>query len=249
MAEDVADASGLHWSEDRTFFDGKRYLYGLVADPETVYAEVTVGDVLGIGLLFENSYDGSRKLGASLYIHRLVCANGMLAPSLLARVRFRHSRGSVSWRGEVAQALAMLGAVPRSCAGSRHWRRAWPVTSWGRRNWRRSASGTWRRCPCRSGDASSTATCRTRTRPDGASSTRRRRSCGISTGPRSPTTATTRPRRRGCQLRPGVAGARVVPGAVRSSRPPSPPERWTPSGLSDTAARRWTGGVPSACCA
>ncbi len=112
MAEDVADASGLHWSEDRTFFDGKRYLYGLVADPETVYAEVTVGDVLGIGLLFENSYDGSRKLGASLYIHRLVCANGMLAPSLLARVRFRHSRGSVSWRGEVAQALAMLGAAP-----------------------------------------------------------------------------------------------------------------------------------------
>ena len=112
MARDVAEASGLHWAEDRTFFDGRRYLYGLVADPETVYAEVAVGDVLGLGLLFENSYDGSRKLGCSLYVHRLACANGMLAPSRLARVRFRHSRGSASWRGEVSQALSMLGAAP-----------------------------------------------------------------------------------------------------------------------------------------
>ena len=153
MAEDVADASGIPWSEDRTFFDGKRYLYGLVADPETVYAEVVVGDVLGIGLLFENSYDGSRKLGASLYVHRLACANGMLAPTRLARVRFKHSRGSASWRGDVAQALAMLGAAPerlrqfaRLCARlARHELgtpelaairggvlRALPVTLWGR---------------------------------------------------------------------------------------------------------------------
>lgn len=112
MAEDVADASGLHWDHDRTFFDGKRYVYGLVADPETVYAEVAVGDVLGIGLMFENSYDGSRKLGASLYVHRLVCANGMLAPTRLARVRFKHSRGSASWKGDVERAMAMLGAAP-----------------------------------------------------------------------------------------------------------------------------------------
>lgn len=112
MAEDVADASGLHWAEDRTYFDGKRYFYGLVADPETVYAEVAVGDVLGVGLGFWNSYDGSRKLEAALYVHRLVCANGMLAPSRLARVRFRHTRGSASWRGEVERAMAMLGAAP-----------------------------------------------------------------------------------------------------------------------------------------
>ena len=112
MACDIAEASGMHWAEDRVFFDGKRYLYGLVADPETVYAEVAVGDVLGVGLLFENSYDGSRKLGCSLYVHRLACANGMLAPDRLARVRFKHSRGSASWRGEIAQALTLLGAAP-----------------------------------------------------------------------------------------------------------------------------------------
>ena len=112
MAQDVADASGLHWAEDRTFFDGKRFVYGLVADPETVYAEVAPGDVLGVGLMFENSYDGSRKLGASLYVQRLVCANGMLAPEHLARVRFTHSRGSSGWRSELARTMAMLGAAP-----------------------------------------------------------------------------------------------------------------------------------------
>ena len=112
MAADVAEASGVPWAEDRVFFDGRRFAYGLVADPETVYAEVTVGDVLGIGLLFENSYDGSRRLGASLYVHRLACANGMLAPTRLARIRFKHSRGSASWRSEVASTLAVLGAAP-----------------------------------------------------------------------------------------------------------------------------------------
>ena len=113
MAERIAEASGLAWVEDRVFFDGKRYLYGLVADPEIVYAEVTVGDVLGIGLLVENSYDGSRKLGASLYVHRLACANGMLAPTRLARVRFKHALASSSWRDDLSHALAMLGAAPR----------------------------------------------------------------------------------------------------------------------------------------
>lgn len=113
MAADVAEASGLHWSEDRLFFDGRRYLYGLVADPETVYAEVVVGDVLGIGLLFENSYDGTRRLGASLYVHRLACANGMLAPQRLARVRFKHARGSASWRHDLAHTMKMLGAAPQ----------------------------------------------------------------------------------------------------------------------------------------
>jgi len=112
MAADVAEASGLVWAEDRVFFDGRRYAYGLVADPVDVYAEVTVGDVLGLGLLFENSYDGSRTLRASLYVHRLACANGMLAPERMARVRFKHSRGSVSWRQDVARTLSMLGAAP-----------------------------------------------------------------------------------------------------------------------------------------
>ena len=116
MAEDVAVASGICWAEDRVFFDGRRFAYGLVADPETIYAEVSVGDVLGLGLLFENSYDGSKRLGASLYVNRLVCANGMLAPTRLARIRFKHSRGSASWRREVSSALAVLGAAPERLA-------------------------------------------------------------------------------------------------------------------------------------
>ncbi|HIG73531.1 MAG TPA: DUF932 domain-containing protein [Bacteroidetes bacterium] len=112
MAADVAAASGMAWSEDRVFFDGKRFLYALVADPEEVYAEVAVGDVLGVGLLFENSYDGSRRLGCSLFVHRLACANGMLAPDLMARLRFRHDRANAGWQDDLGRAMDALGAAP-----------------------------------------------------------------------------------------------------------------------------------------
>jgi len=59
-------------------------------------------------MLFENSYDGSRKLAANLFAYRLACTNGMLSPEHFARMRFRHTRSSQGWEEDVERAMGML---------------------------------------------------------------------------------------------------------------------------------------------
>ena len=111
MAHEVGARSGLRFEEARTFFDGKRYALALAARSEAVHVEVEVGDYVSLGMLFENSYDGSCRLTASLFAYRLACKNGMLAGDLFARVRFRHSRESRGWEDELARSLAMLAGA------------------------------------------------------------------------------------------------------------------------------------------
>ncbi|HMB93583.1 MAG TPA: DUF932 domain-containing protein, partial [Rhodothermales bacterium] len=86
---------------------------GLVAEG-TFQAEVKVGDVVSLGMLFENSYDGSRKLGFSLFINRLACSNGMLAPQYFSRMRFKHDSAAIGWEDEVDRALSVLGHADAS---------------------------------------------------------------------------------------------------------------------------------------
>lgn len=111
MAADVVSASGLPFQEERVHFDGKRFAYALAAKAHPL-VDVAVGDHVGLGLLFENSYDGSKKLSASLFAYRLACANGMLVPSLFRRVTFKHSRSNEGWGEDVQRALAMLASAP-----------------------------------------------------------------------------------------------------------------------------------------
>ena len=111
LAYEVADRSGLGFEAERTFFDGKRYgLY--MAATERGLVETTVGDFVGLGLAFQNSYDGSQKLQAALYVHRLACLNGMIVPELMARVAVRHDPSGVHWEDEVARVLAAVEKAP-----------------------------------------------------------------------------------------------------------------------------------------
>lgn len=116
MAQEIAARSGLAFREDKVFFDGKRYAYGLVAREKGLVdvsaGDAAVGDAVGIGLLFQNSYDGSTRLSASLYVHRLACSNGMVVPKLFQRVTFKHTRRNRDWEGEVERSMAMLGSAP-----------------------------------------------------------------------------------------------------------------------------------------
>ncbi|HEX9953460.1 MAG TPA: DUF932 domain-containing protein [Rubricoccaceae bacterium] len=111
MAADVVAASGLPFEEARVHFDGKRFAYALAATTRPL-VDVEVGDPVGLGLLFENSYDGSKKLAASLFAYRLACKNGMLVPSLFRRVTFKHQRANAGWDDDMARALAMLAGAP-----------------------------------------------------------------------------------------------------------------------------------------
>ena len=111
LAYEVADRSGLGFENERTFFDGKRYgLY--MAATEKGLVETTVGDFVGLGMSVVNSYDGSQKLQAALYVHRLACLNGMLVPDLLGRVAVRHDPSGVHWEDEVARVLAAVERAP-----------------------------------------------------------------------------------------------------------------------------------------
>lgn len=115
LALEIAGRSGLRFTEEKVFFDGKRYALSLVAKDDAL-VETRVGDYVGVGLQIENSYDGSRRFSASLFAYRLACANGMLVPSLFQRVTFKHTRASAGWEDDALQALAMIHAAPAGLA-------------------------------------------------------------------------------------------------------------------------------------
>lgn len=115
VAHEIADRSGLGFTEEKVTFDGKRYALNLVAKEQGL-VEPRVGDHVGLGLRVENSYDGSRRFGASLFAYRLACKNGMLVPSLFRRVQFRHVRSSEGWEDELRRSLAMIEAAPAGLA-------------------------------------------------------------------------------------------------------------------------------------
>jgi hypothetical protein len=108
MAHEITDKTGLEWDVSKTFFDGKRFVYALATTSDRLAAEVVPGDVLSLGLMFENSYDGSRRLAANLFANRLACSNGMLVPQFFARLRFKHGASSAGWESETRDALSMI---------------------------------------------------------------------------------------------------------------------------------------------
>ena len=110
MAWEIAERSPFRWEEEKVYFDGKRFLYALTTRSDAS-VEVEVGDTVGLGLLFENSYDGSRKLAARLFACRLACSNGMLTKEHFTGMRFKHDNTGRGWEEEIERALFML-----SCA-------------------------------------------------------------------------------------------------------------------------------------
>lgn len=107
MLDDLAARTGLAFSHDKTWFDGKRFAYGLVARDDHL-VEVRPGDAVALGLLARNSYDGSEALSVSAYVHRLVCRNGMVAPVLFRRVALKHTRQNAAWEEEAVRVLSAL---------------------------------------------------------------------------------------------------------------------------------------------
>ena len=108
LAFEVAGRSQLGFRQEKTFFDGKRFMLALTARREDALIDVCEGDPVGIGLMFRNSYDGSTRLSARLFVHRLACKNGMIVPSLFHQVRFKHDFSGHGWETETERALSML---------------------------------------------------------------------------------------------------------------------------------------------
>ena len=112
MAVQIADQSGINFTEDKTFFDGKRYITSYIAKDDSI-DEVAVGDDVSIGFQMWNSYDGSTSLGFRMMIYRLACLNGMMSHTNLSKYRFRHSPDSENWDEELENVAHTLTAASR----------------------------------------------------------------------------------------------------------------------------------------
>lgn len=107
LAYHIALRAGGEWTLGKQHFDGKRFTLSLLNRSSATY-DVKLGDAVGYGLHFTNSYDGSARLSASLLVWRLACTNGMLAPTLFKKVLFRHDHSATHWEAETEAALEMI---------------------------------------------------------------------------------------------------------------------------------------------
>jgi hypothetical protein len=117
VAEEVTMTSGMEFTRDKTFFNGKVFFEtyttsDIKANVDSTSAEV--GDPLVAGLMFQNSYDGSRRASMYGFIKRLVCSNGMVSNFLFKNWKFKHTRSSENWQEEIGRATAILDYFPNS---------------------------------------------------------------------------------------------------------------------------------------
>lgn len=109
-AEEVAsEITFCNLKHNKTFFDGKRYVYSMISDYNI--GEVQEGDDVALGLQFWNSYDGSRALGYSIMLYRLVCLNGMMSNQAFQTYRFKHDPTGEQWDEGLDTIVANLNSI------------------------------------------------------------------------------------------------------------------------------------------
>tara|TARA_B100000212_G_C27381953_1_gene537487 strand:- start:1646 stop:2428 length:783 start_codon:yes stop_codon:yes gene_type:complete len=99
MADDIMNDTGFEWEPLKRFWDGKRFMDSYICKSET--EAVKVGDDVGLGISFWNSYDGSTALSFRLFMVRLLCTNGMLSKHFFHTYRFKHDKKSANYYDEI----------------------------------------------------------------------------------------------------------------------------------------------------
>ena len=94
-ADQVVSQVNHNFTQDKTFFDGKRFIYSFKGDHE--FDNISTGDDLAFGMQFWNSYDGSKSFGFSMFLYRLICSNGMMSKRFFNNVKFKHEPNSENW--------------------------------------------------------------------------------------------------------------------------------------------------------
>ena len=111
-AEQVANASTINFNHDKTFFDGRRFVYSLKSDK--VIGNINKGDDLALGMQFWNSYDGSKSFGFSMMLYRLICTNGMMSKMFFSNFRFKHEPNSEGWEENLNNVIESIDDVANS---------------------------------------------------------------------------------------------------------------------------------------
>ena len=105
-AKQVAEECNIEFVHDKTFFNGRQYVYSM-RSPKVV-GEVEKGDDIALGMQFWNSYDGSKSFGYSLMLFRLLCTNGMMSKDHFNTYRFKHEPKSEDWSENLEQVVTNI---------------------------------------------------------------------------------------------------------------------------------------------
>ena len=100
-AHQVAEECKIDFVPDKTFFNGRNFVYSMKS--QHVAGEVKPGDDVALGMQFWNSYDGSKAFGFAMMLYRLICTNGMMSKDHFNTYRFKHEPKSEDWGDSLEQ--------------------------------------------------------------------------------------------------------------------------------------------------
>ena len=106
LSLNLTDASRYVWEKDKLFFDGRRYFQSYTTNNLT--KEIEKGDNIGLGLAFQNSYDGSTAFSVNFFAMRLACKSGMISRRNLQSFRFWHDKNMQGFQDEVMSAIDFI---------------------------------------------------------------------------------------------------------------------------------------------
>jgi len=105
-AHQVAEECKIDFVHDKTFFNGRNFVYSMKS--QHVAGEVKAGDDVALGMQFWNSYDGSKAFGFAMMLYRLICTNGMMSKDHFNTYRFKHEPKSEDWSENLEQVVSNI---------------------------------------------------------------------------------------------------------------------------------------------
>ena len=111
MGEAIARESDHKWIENKTFFNGKQFMYSMTTE-QAIGECAGEGENISLGFAMWNSYDGSRALSFELFLNRLVCMNGMVTKKYFDSYRFKHDPTSSDWQEDLDKVCTLISEVP-----------------------------------------------------------------------------------------------------------------------------------------
>jgi len=105
-AHQVAEECKIDFVHDKTFFNGRNFVYSMRS--QHVAGEIKAGDDVALGMQFWNSYDGSKAFGFAMMLYRLVCTNGMMSKDHFNTYRFKHEPKSEDWSDNLEQVVTNI---------------------------------------------------------------------------------------------------------------------------------------------
>ena len=110
-AHQVAEECNIDFVHDKTFFNGRNFVYSMKSDH--IAGEVRPGDDVALGMQFWNSYDGSKAFGFAMMLYRLICTNGMMSRDHFNTYRFKHEPKSENWEENLEQVVTNINNLTR----------------------------------------------------------------------------------------------------------------------------------------